>query len=92
MYLTQGLKRNVQIHGDELATQDGDRARTWRESANRIAQLAGGLRRLGVVDGDRVAVLSLNSDRYFEYFFAVPWAGGVFVPILHLLVCQIVFY
>ena len=81
MYLTQGLKRNVQIHGDELATQDGDRARTWRESANRIAQLAGGLRRLGVVDGDRVAVLSLNSDRYFEYFFAVPWAGGVFVPI-----------
>jgi long-chain acyl-CoA synthetase len=26
-------------------------------------------------------VLALNSDRYYEYFYAVPWAGGVFVPI-----------
>ena len=26
-------------------------------------------------------MLSLNSDRYLEYFFAVPWTGGVFVPI-----------
>ncbi len=31
--------------------------------------------------GRRVAFLGLNSDHYIEYFFAVPWAGGVFVPI-----------
>ena len=30
--------------------------------------------------GDRVGMLSLNSDRYIEYFFAVPWAGGVLNP------------
>ena len=81
MHLTQGLKRNVQIFGDELGTQDGARVRTWRECGDRVARLAGGLRAMGVSDGERVAVLSLNSDRYFEYFFAVPWAGGVFVPI-----------
>ena len=36
---------------------------------------------MGVNAGERVAVLALNSDRYYEYFYAVPWAGGVFVPI-----------
>jgi long-chain acyl-CoA synthetase len=34
-----------------------------------------------VREGDRVAILALNSDRYYEYYFAVPWAGAVFVPI-----------
>ena len=30
--------------------------------------------------GDRVAMLSLNSDRYLEYQMAVPWGGGVLNP------------
>jgi long-chain acyl-CoA synthetase len=81
MHLTQGLKRNAQIYADELATLDGERSQTWRECADRVARIADGLRGLGVCDGERVAVLAMNSDRYFEYFFAVPWAGGVFVPI-----------
>ncbi|MGY8958254.1 MAG: long-chain-fatty-acid--CoA ligase [Alphaproteobacteria bacterium] len=81
MHLTQGLKRNAQIYADTLATHDGERSQTWRECEDRVARIAGGLRRMGVSDGERVAVLALNSDHYFEYFFAVPWAGGVFVPI-----------
>jgi long-chain acyl-CoA synthetase len=28
-----------------------------------------------------VAILALNSDRYMEFMFGVPWAGAVFVPI-----------
>ena len=35
---------------------------------------------LGVGAGDRVAILGLNSDRYLELYFAVPWAGAVLVP------------
>ena len=31
-------------------------------------------------EGDRVAMLALNSDRYLEYYFAIPWAGAVVVP------------
>jgi acyl-CoA synthetase (AMP-forming)/AMP-acid ligase II len=81
MYLTQALKRTVQIDGRGVATLCAGRERTWNECGERIAKLAGALRRLGVTDGERVAVLALNSDRYFEYFYAVPWAGGVFVPI-----------
>jgi len=81
MYLTQALKRAIQIDGRNLATKSAGRTRTWDECGERVAKLAGALRQLGVTGGQRVAILALNSDRYFEYFYAVPWAGGVFVPI-----------
>ena len=31
--------------------------------------------------GDRIGILSLNSDRYLESFFGLSWGGFVFVPI-----------
>jgi acyl-CoA synthetase (AMP-forming)/AMP-acid ligase II len=81
MYITQALKRAVQIHRHGIATIDGTRQRTWAEFAERVAKLAGVLQALDLRAGGRVAILTLNSDRYLEYFFAVPWAGGVVVPL-----------
>jgi acyl-CoA synthetase (AMP-forming)/AMP-acid ligase II len=81
MYLTQGLHRAVQQRPDAIATICGDRQRTSRELADRVARLAGALQEHGVGEGDRVAMLSLNSDRYHEYLLAVPWAGAVLNPI-----------
>jgi long-chain acyl-CoA synthetase len=43
--------------------------------------MAGALRQLGMGPGDRVGILSLNSDRYLELYFAVWWGGGVVVPV-----------
>jgi len=34
-----------------------------------------------VAPGDRVAVLSQNSDLFFEAYFAIFWAGAVIVPL-----------
>ncbi len=81
MYLTQGLHRAVQQQPDEVMTIFGARRRTFRAVADRVARLAGALRELGVGDGDRVAMLALNSDRYNEYLLAVPWAGAVLNPV-----------
>jgi acyl-CoA synthetase (AMP-forming)/AMP-acid ligase II len=81
MELTQVLHRAVQQWPDTTATVFADRTRTWRESAARVERLAGGLRELGVGPGDRVAILSLNSDIYHEFMLAACWAGTVFVPI-----------
>jgi long-chain acyl-CoA synthetase len=39
------------------------------------------LRRLGLAEDERVAILSPNSDTYLEYLFSVAWAGGAIVPI-----------
>ncbi len=79
--MTQLIKRATQIDGDAIATVDGDRTQTWREYLSRVARFAGGLRKLGVGEDDCVAILALNSDRYFEFMFAVPWCGGVFQPV-----------
>jgi acyl-CoA synthetase (AMP-forming)/AMP-acid ligase II len=81
MYLTQALHRSVQQNPEAVATIFGDRTRTFAETADRVARLAGALRELGVGTGDRVAMYALNSDRYFEYLFAVPWAGAVLNPV-----------
>lgn len=81
MFLTQGLHRAVQQSPELPATISQGRVRPWAESAARVARLAGGLRELGVVEGDRVAMLAQNSDRYHEYLFAVPWSGAVLNPV-----------
>lgn len=79
--MSQLIRRLGRNNPQMLATQDGGRARTWSEFNDRVARFAGGLRNLGVAEDTTVAVLALNSDRYFESMFAVPWAGGVFQPV-----------
>jgi long-chain acyl-CoA synthetase len=81
MNVTHGLRRALQIKPNGPATVYGPRRRTWREVGERVSRLAAGLVSLGVNPGDRVAVLSLNSDRYFELYLAVAWAGAVIVPL-----------
>ncbi|MHA7271222.1 acyl-CoA synthetase [Arthrobacter sp. HLT1-20] len=81
MYLTQGLHRSLQANPQATATIFKDRVRSYADHADRIARFAGALRQLGVGPGDRVAMLSLNSDRFAEYLLAVPWAGGAVNPV-----------
>ena len=80
MYLTQCLHRSMQQHPDRIAVRFGDRQRTFREFIDRVARLAGTLQDLGMQAGDRVAMLSLNSDRFLEYQMGVLWGGGVLNP------------
>jgi long-chain acyl-CoA synthetase len=81
MFLTQGLKRAAQVNRDGIATIDGDRQHSWSEFVLRVAKLAGALKALGLQPRDRVAILAFNSDTYLEYFYAVAWVGGIFVPL-----------
>lgn len=64
-----------------IATLCGERQWTWQESQNRVARFAAGLNSLGLDDGERVALLGLNSDRYLESFFSIAWAGLTMVPL-----------
>jgi len=82
MYLTQALRRSVQIAGNQIATVNGDRNQTYTELLDRVQRLAGAIRNtLELEDGARGAILALNSDRYYEFSYAMPWAGCVFVPV-----------
>jgi long-chain acyl-CoA synthetase len=81
MQVTQALKGAIQSKPDCVAVIDRERSRTWSEVGARVARAAAALQGLGVQRGDRVAVLALNSDRYFELLFAISWAGTVIVPL-----------
>lgn len=57
---------------------EGDIHRTtYRETAKRIAQLAHGLKKLGIQEGDRIATLAWNGYRHFELYYAISGIGAV---------------
>jgi long-chain acyl-CoA synthetase len=75
------LDRALRTSADACAVVCGDRRYSYAELAARCRRLAGALRGLGLKPGDRVAVISLNSDRYLELYLGVPASGLVLVPI-----------
>ena len=80
MQITSIIRRAAQINPQGIATIYEGRQQTWTQMLERVARLAGGLQQLGMKPGDRVALLSLNSDRFIEYYFAVVWGGGAMMP------------
>ncbi|UVE16018.1 long-chain-fatty-acid--CoA ligase [Pseudomonas sp. LS44] len=81
MYITQGLHRHIQSRPNATAIRYRGRSVSYAEFGERVARLAGALKNLGVTSGERVAMLSLNSQRYIEYYQAVPWADAVLNPV-----------
>ncbi len=66
----------VRSPDQEIVSRDL-RRRTFREFRERIGRLASGLTQIGVDQGDVVAVLEWDSDRYHECYFAIPMMGAV---------------
>lgn len=66
---------------DRVALVDNDVVLTYRELYERTLRTAVAWRRLGVGAGDRVAILSGNSHRFFEWFFACAETGSIGAPL-----------
>ncbi|MFE5874579.1 long-chain fatty acid--CoA ligase [Rhodococcus sp. NPDC056506] len=81
MQLTQFVHRSLRASPDTVMTISDGRARTCRESVDRITRLAGGFQTLGLRAGDRVAILASNSDYYHEALLACWWFGAVASPV-----------
>jgi acyl-CoA synthetase (AMP-forming)/AMP-acid ligase II len=60
-----------------VATEGGIHRTTYKDIRKRVAQLAHGLRALGVKPGDRVATLAWNGYRHFELYYAISGIGAV---------------
>ncbi|MBP0481445.1 long-chain fatty acid--CoA ligase [Sagittula salina] len=57
---------------------EGDLHRqSYAQTYARVAQLAHGLKALGITDGDRVATLAWNGYRHFELYYAISGMGAV---------------
>lgn len=79
--LSAALARTAQTRGKHPSTIFKGTQRTWAETNARVDRAAAALRAMGVKPGDRVALLALLSDRFFELMAAISRAGGMFVPL-----------
>src|SRR5262249_25197575 len=75
------LRRAARLFPHKTAVIDETRRYTYRDLEARVHRLSNALRHLGVAQGDKVAVLSPNSHRVLEAFFAVPQLGAVLMPL-----------
>jgi len=82
MNVVQLLVRAARTHGDRPALYHGAaRLLDYRGLGARAAAIAGGLRGLGLVPGDRVALFMANCPEYLEAMYGAWWAGLAVVPI-----------
>lgn len=75
------IERNATLYADHVAVICEGRKMTWSQMVTRCRAVAGGLNHLGLVKGDRVAFLGLNSEWFFECYFAPSFAGIELVAI-----------
>ncbi len=77
----QFLRRAARLFPDKTAVIDGEHRYAYRQLEERVHRLSNALRQRGIGKGDKVAVLSPNSHRMLEAFFAVPQIGAVLAPL-----------
>ena len=78
---TAFLERSAHVYGDRLAVIDGEERYTYAEMRERCLRLSGALRRMGLTDGARIAVLAPNTHVLLESHYGVPFAGAVLVAL-----------
>ena len=66
---------------DALAVRDPRLALSFAQLADLVDRAAAGLARLGIVAGDRVAVIARNRVETVALYFAVPRLGAVLLPV-----------
>jgi long-chain acyl-CoA synthetase len=80
--LVEMLGRSVEKWpNNEAVVEVGGERLTYRSFWDRAARTAGGLRAVGILPGDRVAIRLGNGADWCVAFFAVQMAGAVAVPV-----------
>jgi len=73
--------RARQLYAQREAVVDGDMRFTYQQFFDRCDRWSTALQKLGVDEGDKVALIGPNSHGMLEQFYAVPQIGAVIVPI-----------
>ncbi len=71
------IARAAAVYPDRLAMVHGEYRATWAETYARCRRFASALARLGIGQGDVVAVMAPNTPAMAEAHFGVPMAGAV---------------
>ncbi len=79
--LAESVAAHARTQPHKIGVRDSRRALTHAEWDQRASRLANALLALGLVKGDRVALLAFNTIEWLEIYVALARAGLVAVPI-----------
>ena len=89
---SDAVRLNAARSPDKEALADASRCFTWREVDQRADRLANAILAMGLVKGDKVAILLENCIEIIELFIATARTGTIAVPINFRLVADEVRY
>lgn len=92
MDLVELLQRNVHKFAAKEALRFDGQGMTYAELGAEVRRGAGLLQSWGIAKGDRVGIMSLNTEAFVVGFFAAIAAGAVVVPLNHKLMAAEVDY
>jgi long-chain acyl-CoA synthetase len=75
------LDRSAQEGGGKTALVFGEREVSFLDLRREVLEIAEGLRRAGIVKGDRVAIVHRNAPEFIVAYFAMNRLGAIAVPI-----------
>ena len=75
------LDRSAQEGGEKIALAFGEREVSFHDLRREVLQVAEGLRRTGIVKGDRIAIVHRNAPEFIVAYFAASRLGAIAVPI-----------
>jgi long-chain acyl-CoA synthetase len=73
------LERNARLVPDSIATDFFGNTLTYRQLWEQVLRLANGLKRMGVSDGTKVAIMLPNSPQCVIAYYAALWLGAVVI-------------
>ena len=79
--LAESIAAHARTQPHKIGVRDSRRALSYAEWNDRASRLANALLELGLVKGDRVALLAFNTIEWLEIYVALARAGLVAVPI-----------
>ncbi|MBT4638788.1 MAG: long-chain-fatty-acid--CoA ligase [Deltaproteobacteria bacterium] len=81
MIVNDLLRRGVKLYPDRGVMRYQDKDMSYRELNLRVNRLAGSMLKMGIRQGDRIAILAANSNAYLEVCLACGKIGVVFIPL-----------
>ena len=79
--VADAVAAHARLQPNKIGARDSQRALSFAQWHERASRLANGLLALGLVKGDRVALLAYNCIEWMEMYVALARAGLVAVPI-----------
>lgn len=81
-------RRARKLYPHREAVIDGESRWTYAQFLDRCDRWSSALQRLGLKQGDRVAIIAPNTHAMLESFYAVPQLGAVVVPLNYRLTAE----